>query len=184
MLGLGYEYNWSKKLATRVEYNWINNVGGHSTGGSDISTISIGVTYKLFGSDSYVPIVPVIIEKEKFKKLSSDHPDEMTVYFNTNSYSLTLDEINKVDILLTYLTENKDINVYLHGYTDNTYTEEYNYELSKNRAKSIFNYMVYRGVNKGRFELSAFGLENPVMSNDTKEGRKLNRRVEIYLIQE
>ncbi|PQJ84172.1 OmpA family protein [Aliivibrio sifiae] len=184
MLGLGYEYLWSKKLSTRIEYQWINNVGGKNTGGSNVNLITVGIGYRFLGNDSVKPKSPLVIEKKEFKELNANHPDEMTVYFDSDSYTLSNHEVNKIHSLLEYLNSNEDVNIYIHGYTDNTHTEKYNYELSKKRAKSVSDYMLQLGIGENRFELSAFGFTNPVMSNDTENGRKANRRVEIYLIQE
>lgn len=65
------------------------------------------------------------------------------------------------------------------GYTDSVGSEEYNRELSMRRARAAEDYLVSHGVDQKRIELSGMGESNPVASNDTAEGRALNRRVEV-----
>ena len=66
------------------------------------------------------------------------------------------------------------------GYTDNVGSEEYNRDLSMRRARAAEDYLVSHGVDQKRIELSGMGESNPVASNDTAEGRALNRRVEVH----
>ena len=54
--------------------------------------------------------------------------------------------------------------------------------LSQNRAKSVKNYLVGNGVESGRLTATGYGEEQPVASNDTKEGRAENRRVELKVL--
>jgi len=70
-----------------------------------------------------------------------------------------------------------DINVV--GHTDSIGTEEYNQALSLRRATSVKDFMVSEGIDPGIIDVSGKGESDPVASNDTKEGRAQNRRVEI-----
>lgn len=85
-----------------------------------------------------------------------------------NSVGLVLNEYNKtyVDVL---------------GHTDSTGSDQYNLDLSVQRAQSVANYLMGRGVMGERFIVRGFGEAQPIASNDTPEGRALNRRVEIIL---
>ena len=66
----------------------------------------------------------------------------------------------------------------MNGYTDSTGDEQYNLGLSKRRAQAVADYVKAQGVNLGdRFAVNGFGEAHPVASNDTAEGRALNRRV-------
>ena len=68
----------------------------------------------------------------------------------------------------------------LHGGHKNS--AEYNLALSKKRADSIKNILVQNGVPSSRITASGKGFEEPIMSNDTEEGRTANRRIEAVLI--
>ncbi|HSP00816.1 MAG TPA: OmpA family protein [Thioalkalivibrio sp.] len=67
------------------------------------------------------------------------------------------------------------------GHTDSTGTASYNMDLSERRAESVKAYMVSKGVDPQRITTSGMGLTQPVASNDTREGRTQNRRVEITI---
>jgi len=67
------------------------------------------------------------------------------------------------------------------GHTDSIGTEEYNQGLSERRAMSVRDYMVSAGIDSNIIDVSGKGESEPVASNDTKEGRAENRRVEIHI---
>lgn len=67
------------------------------------------------------------------------------------------------------------------GHTDSTGSDAYNLDLSKRRAEAVGNYLTLRGVSRARIETIGYGEQYPVASNDTVEGRALNRRVEIRI---
>lgn len=67
------------------------------------------------------------------------------------------------------------------GFTSSTGTEEFNKTLSENRAQSVKDYLVSRGIPDERIETIGYGEDRPIASNETSEGRAMNRRVEIIL---
>lgn len=71
----------------------------------------------------------------------------------------------------------------VEGHTDGIGSDSYNMELSRRRAESVVNYLVSQGVERSRLEIVPFGKSAPVATNDTAEGRAMNRRVEIKLIE-
>ena len=68
------------------------------------------------------------------------------------------------------------------GHTDNTGSAEYNQRLSEQRAQSVANYLVSRGVEPARIAAYGQGETQPIASNATPEGRQANRRVELRII--
>ena len=69
------------------------------------------------------------------------------------------------------------------GHTDSTGSADYNLKLSRERAGSVAAYLQGQGVKQSRFEVMGLGSSNPIASNSTVDGRALNRRVEIKIIQ-
>ena len=67
------------------------------------------------------------------------------------------------------------------GHTDNVGTDEFNINLSRQRAEAVMNYLIKRGVDKSRISYAYFGSSKPLASNDTEEGRTMNRRVEFEI---
>jgi OOP family OmpA-OmpF porin len=74
---------------------------------------------------------------------------------------------------------NPSLNAQVQGNTDNIGSAEYNMGLSLRRAKSVKAYLVNKGVAASRMTIRGFGFSRPVATNDTDEGRALNRRVEL-----
>jgi chemotaxis protein MotB len=95
--------------------------------------------------------------------------------------------LNKMTPILSRLQNTK---IVVRGYTDNTPVGSQlqrmgianNFDLSSKRATSVVNYLASHGVNPGLLSAHGFGDANPVVSNDTAEGRARNRRVDIVLV--
>lgn len=71
--------------------------------------------------------------------------------------------------------------ILVEGYTDNVGTLEYNQQLSESRATAVGYALVARGIAMDRIRTKGHAYNNPVASNDTPEGRALNRRTEIVV---
>lgn len=74
----------------------------------------------------------------------------------------------------------------ISGFTDSQDSDEHNQTFSDNRAKGVMDYLVLNGIDKSRMTVKGYG-ENPdyfVGDNETEEGRRANRRVEIETIDE
>ena len=81
-----------------------------------------------------------------------------------------------------FLLDRPDAYAVLSGFCDSIGTESYNIKLSKKRVESVSYYLINRfKINKGRLLPYWYGFANPVASNDTEEGRALNRRVTITI---
>jgi outer membrane protein OmpA-like peptidoglycan-associated protein len=70
----------------------------------------------------------------------------------------------------------------INGHTDSTGSVQHNQGLSQRRAQSVANYLAMQNVDSRRFAVHGLGSSQPVASNDTPDGRALNRRVEIHLV--
>lgn len=104
------------------------------------------------------------------------------ILFATGKSSLTAEAKESVKKLADVLKKYPDTNVIIEGNTDNVGSEESNQKLSESRATSVANYAISLGVDKARISTLGKGELNPVASNDTPEGRKQNRRVEIGIV--
>lgn len=84
--------------------------------------------------------------------------------------------------LANVLKKYEDTNILIEGHTDATGSEEYNLELSRKRAQNVANYLASLGISPTRFTIMGYGESQPLMTNDTPEGRAANRRVEIGIM--
>lgn len=74
-----------------------------------------------------------------------------------------------------------ELNVRVEGHTDATGGDEHNLKLSKQRAQSVSTFLEVQGIDYGRLQAVGYGKGRPVADNETAEGRKRNRRVEIVI---
>lgn len=75
----------------------------------------------------------------------------------------------------------KDTNILIDGHTDGRGADEYNMNLSYRRAQAVNDFLTKQGVDPNRFGVRGFGKTQPIASNDTEDGRKQNRRVEMAI---
>lgn len=105
-----------------------------------------------------------------------------TIPFNFNSQSIGISN-NELDLLTAYMKDHKDVTIEVVGHTDNIGAWETNFWVSRQRAKSVYDYLVSKGVSTSRIIFNGKGAIQPVASNTTQDGRAKNRRVEVILIQ-
>lgn len=104
------------------------------------------------------------------------------VFFKTDSYELLPESMVELKKLTDFLKNNSTIHIELEGHTDNVGSEECNLNLSQARAKEVFNYLTANGIKAERMVYKGYGFTRPISTNDTPEGRALNRRTEFKII--
>ncbi len=105
------------------------------------------------------------------------------IFFATGSAKLLGRSYKALDALALLLKGNTDLALDIEGHTDNTGSDAINNKLSQSRAESVQKYLKSKGVEADRLSAKGYGSSLPVASNDTEEGRALNRRVELKLRQ-
>jgi peptidoglycan-associated lipoprotein len=110
-------------------------------------------------------------------------------FYASNSTVLTAAGKHNIDVFLSDIksdfAENSNVVLVVAGYTDNTGTSEYNYDLGLLRAKGIMKYLTLeKNVNPARVSSVSYGATAPVGDNATAQGREQNRRVEIRVYTE
>ncbi|MGD9384620.1 MAG: OmpA family protein [Desulfobacterales bacterium] len=101
------------------------------------------------------------------------------VLFDFDSAEIKSEAFPMLDEAVLILKKNPAMKVEIDGHTDNVGPAAYNMTLSERRAKSVMKYFVDQGVEAQRLTTKGFGFTRPAVSNDTKEGRAKNRRVEL-----
>ena len=104
------------------------------------------------------------------------------VTFATGSARLTESSKTILGKVLETLQSEKEIEVEIRGYTDNTGNYQKNIKLSARRAQAVKNYLVANGIDAARVQTHGYGPKNPIAPNDTRAGRAKNRRIEFYRI--
>lgn len=103
------------------------------------------------------------------------------IFFETGSYRLLPASCAALDTLTTILNDNPTMRLAIEGHTDNTGNTEKNLQLSRDRARAVYEYLLERGIDFSRLKFAGYGQERPVADNDTREGRAMNRRVEFRI---
>ncbi|MFA7553406.1 MAG: OmpA family protein [Spongiibacteraceae bacterium] len=93
-----------------------------------------------------------------------------------NNFYTTLNSVSLV------LAKYADTSIRITGHTDSTGANQYNQQLSQQRAQSVANYLSSQGVDGQRLFVQGAGKNQPIADNATAEGRAANRRVELYIL--
>ena len=103
------------------------------------------------------------------------------VLFDTGKAQLKSGAQRSIDQIAAFLNENPERHVQVEGFTDSTGADDYNLQLSQNRAEAVARAITRRGVDVQRVRSMGYGEEYPVASNDSAGSRQLNSRVEIIV---
>ncbi|GGD15493.1 OmpA family protein [Flavobacterium orientale] len=106
---------------------------------------------------------------------------ENSVNFETSKSVLTNVAKANLDKVVPVFQSYADTDIVVYGYTDSTGRLEFNQKLSEDRAASVRNYLVSKGLAASRFKTRGMGPNDPIASNETVEGRSKNRRVEFTI---
>jgi len=139
--------------------------GSSYSGGSSYSEPSYSSAPQTSSAGAPPPITgPILLQGVNFWEGSDQ--------FTSESYSA-------LDQIYTSLAYYSDLRVEIAGHTDNVGDEDANKALSMKRARAVLNYLVSKGIPKNRMTARGYGMERPVASNGTEDGRAANRRIEI-----
>ncbi|HOY30652.1 MAG TPA: OmpA family protein [Bacteroidales bacterium] len=104
------------------------------------------------------------------------------IFFDFDKFDLKPESQVELNRLVDLLNQNKTMKIEIGGHTDNKGTADYNQKLSENRARSVYEYLVNKGIDKNRLSYKGYGLTQPIEPNDSEEGRAVNRRTEFRVI--
>jgi outer membrane protein OmpA-like peptidoglycan-associated protein/tetratricopeptide (TPR) repeat protein len=104
------------------------------------------------------------------------------VFYATDSFRLESESRVELNKLYQFLVDNSGLHIEISGHTDNVGSGEYNMELSRKRARSVYNYLVEKGIDAERLTYEGYGESQPIADNDNEAGRAKNRRTEIKIL--
>lgn len=107
---------------------------------------------------------------------------ENSVNFDFNKATLTVKAKQNLDKLVPVFKSYADTDIKIYGFTDSKGSDDYNLNLSSQRATAVKNYLASKGLVSGRFTVVGMGEAEPIATNDTDSGRSLNRRVEFAIL--
>ncbi|MDH7516123.1 MAG: OmpA family protein [Bacteroidota bacterium] len=103
----------------------------------------------------------------------------LLVFFDFDKATLQPESYVDLERAVSWLKTHPDVRVEVAGHTDNVGSREYNKHLSSERARTVMDYLISKGVAPSRLTANGYGPDQPIATNDTEEGRAMNRRVEF-----
>ncbi|MCC7301584.1 MAG: OmpA family protein [Bacteroidia bacterium] len=103
------------------------------------------------------------------------------IFFESGKWDLLPESYMELDKLVKVMNENPTMEIEIEGHTDDVGSDAANLTLSRNRAKSVLDYLVSKGVNAARIKSNGFGETKPIADNKTDDGKALNRRVQFTI---
>ncbi|UII23010.1 OmpA family protein [Fulvivirga ligni] len=155
-----------------------------------------GHTYEISGqAENYLSVethqidLSTVFEDEKLEYVIHMTPIEVgeripldNIYFDFDKATLRSESIPQLDKVFKFMEDNPSVVIQLDGHTCSLGSANYNQKLSEDRARSVMEYIVNKGIKKKRISSLGFGEANPIASNDTESGRVKNRRVEFVIM--
>jgi len=103
------------------------------------------------------------------------------IFFDFDKATLRSESTAELDRLINLLTTYAKLKIEISGYTDNKGSQAYNQKLSEARSKSVVDYLIKHGIAADRLTYKGYGMDNPIATNETDEGRQQNRRTEFKI---
>ncbi|MBN4061755.1 MAG: hypothetical protein COA57_05225 [Flavobacteriales bacterium] len=104
------------------------------------------------------------------------------IFFDVNKADVQRESHPELDRVIKLLKNKADLKIEVSGHTDNTGSMNHNIDLSKRRAKAVYDYIVKGGISESRLKYVGHGSNQPIAPNDTEEGRHQNRRTEFIVL--
>ena len=105
------------------------------------------------------------------------------IFFDTGAAELRPESYAELGILYKLMFDNPSLKIEISGHTDNVGSAGLNQRLSERRARAVVDFLIERGIGRERLTYKGYGFERPIASNETAEGRQMNRRTEFEIIE-
>ncbi|MFN3306645.1 MAG: OmpA family protein [Candidatus Kapaibacteriota bacterium] len=150
----------------------------------ELSVVSTSEVYAVASSTKEEEISTGIKIAETPERITINPNQKIVLqgYARSGIVSLTPSMRNTLDVLTEFLLANPDYIVVVEGHSDNQGTLEQNTERGRLRAQAVVDYLISRKVNPSRIRSASRSSFYPIADNTTEEGRRRNRRVEIFLV--
>ncbi len=104
------------------------------------------------------------------------------VFFDFDKYNLRPESFVELNRVVDFLNEYPAVEIEMSAHTDSKGSDTYNFTLSDNRARSVMEYILSKGIKPSRIISKGYGETKPMATNETDDGRQLNRRVEFIIL--
>ncbi len=200
--GKVYDSKTKKILSASIVYNSLKNNKELGTAISDPTTgsysivLPYGEKYSFMAEkEGYYAITQNVdlSNLKEYKEIEVDlylNPIEKgeiirlnNIFFASGKHELLAESFAELDKLLQVLNSNSKMKIEISGHTDAVGADADNMNLSKNRANAVMNYLLEKGIAKDRLAAKGYGETKFIATNDTEQGKQLNRRVEFVILE-
>lgn len=174
---LGFLYYFSKGNPSQK----CNLYSGVTVGAQPLNPLTIQDVEKIVKDNLPKEVVKEVVVEKPITAIEKKWV-LVGVNFEFNSANLSKESFPILLNALQVLTQYPDMRIEIRGHTDNIGSEEFNQFLSERRAKVVKDYLVVNGISAERLDVKGSGETDPIVDNNTIEGRTLNRRIEFKVI--
>lgn len=187
--GAGLSWSFSERLRLRLEYQFTESLGDSRTQYADHHLTTLGFSWR-FGHSSKSPVMiekPVVVERVVEKVVEVPVMEQENYVFGNGGSTLFAHDSSELltPKVFTSIIDTLKTHPYatatIVGHTDSTGNPQYNQRLSERRAQAVADFLISQGITAERIIVRGEGMNNPIVSNLTAEGRTMNRRVEITI---
>ncbi len=142
---------------------------------------SVLSSYDDFDIVENIKVIEPVSSEQKAKKALYDLLKVKKIEFENGKSALKLKALTALDMIADILKTDELLHVTIEGHTDNSGDKNLNEKLSLERANSVKEYLVQRGIDEKRLDVKGFGESKPILPNTSDENRQKNRRVEFKI---
>ncbi|MXP56143.1 porin OmpA [Pantoea sp. Mhis] len=200
LAAVGIEYALNKHWSTRLDYQWVSDIGDINTVGTqpDNGSLTIGISYHFSNDEEKNPIItpasiPVVKNSTAIASVKPKHFNSRSdILFKFNNTTLSMKGKQTLEKVYNQFKtmDSKNVHIMIVGFSDRIGSKIYNQKLSKKRSQSVVNYLISKGVPYKNISSSSQGKINPVTGHicDNIKSRNVlikclapDRRVEINM---
>ncbi len=104
------------------------------------------------------------------------------IFFDFDKATLRPESTNELERLIKFLNDVPSLKIEIAGHTDSKGSDDYNLKLSQSRSETVVKYLIDHGISKDRLTPKGYGETKPIDTNETDEGRQMNRRTEFEIL--
>lgn len=104
------------------------------------------------------------------------------IFFEFDSFEIKPESFSEINKVIRFLNENPRLSIEITGHTDNQGSEQYNLQLSRNRAQAVVRYLIDHGISAKRVNFKGAGSSSPIADNTSEAGQRKNRRIEFKIL--
>ena len=184
--GAGIGYDLRPQLTLSLAYRYLETEPERFTTGGDRSryradAVLLGVHLGFGGRERPMPVAaaPAPAPAPQAEVAAFETVVLRGVNFQFDEAELTPPARETLDQLAASLQSHQNVSVLVEGHTDAFGSDDYNRKLGEKRAEAVREYLVGKGLKPGQIQVVSRGESDPAASNDTEEGRAMNRRTEV-----